>query len=361
LHNGYKAGAIGAGAYDGSPSVRTIYVSPEGSRGGSGMSAPGGPRFGGAASPAKANFVHTYANHISHGNPSGSGLNHGGSRGGSVAQNHVSQNPAYWRDRSYFFGYSSPFGFYLGYPWWWPGYGNRFGYFPWFAYGVGGGYGYGYGYPYLAYQSVYPYYGYNNPASTVAAQNGPPNDQLENSLDYASQGEIAFREGKYPQAVQDWRHALVDDPQNGAIVLLLSQALFATGQHVEAAGALQAALQMLPEDKWGTVVTHYKELYPNIQAYTDQLRAAEKLRSANPEIPALHLLLGYHFGYLGYPKEAVKELKKSVELSPKDEIARKLYETFSAKLGPTPKPSEEVPETPEETKPEATKAADEKS
>ena len=43
--------------------------------------------------------------------------------------------------------------------------------------------------------------------------------------------------GKYQQAVQDWRHALVDDPQNGAIVLLLSQALFAVGQHVEAAGA----------------------------------------------------------------------------------------------------------------------------
>ena len=74
--------------------------------------------------------------------------------------------------------------------------------------------------------------------------------------------------------------------------------------------ALQAALQMLPEDKWGTVVVHYKELYPNIQNYTDQLRAAEKLRDANPELPALHLLLGYHFGYLGYPKEAVKELEE---------------------------------------------------
>ena len=68
-----------------------------------------------------------------------------------MIQNHVSQSPAYWRDRSYFFGYGSPFGVYLGYPWWWPGYGYRFGYSPWFAYGLGGyglgGYGYGYGYP----------------------------------------------------------------------------------------------------------------------------------------------------------------------------------------------------------------------
>ena len=33
------------------------------------------------------------------------------------------------------------------------------------------GYGYGYGYPYLAYQSIYPYYGTGNPAAaTVAAR-----------------------------------------------------------------------------------------------------------------------------------------------------------------------------------------------
>ena len=260
-----------------------------------------------------------------------------------MTQNHVSQSPAYWRDRSYFFGYGSPFGFYLGYPWWWPGYGYRFGYSPWFAYGVGRGRIWvRLRLPVPGLSVDVPYSANNNPTvALAAAQNGPPNEQLENSLDYASQGEVAFRDGKYQQAVQDWRHALVDDPQNGAIVLLLSQALFAVGQHVEAAGALQAALQMLPEDKWGTVVVHYKELYPNIQAYTDQIRAAEKLRNANPEMPALHLLLGYHFGYLGYPKEAVKELKKAVELSPKDEIARKLYDTFSAKLGEAPKPAEE--------------------
>ena len=103
-------------------------------------------------------------------------------------------------------------------------------------------------------------------------------------------------------------------------------------------------------------MVHYKELYPNIQNYTDQIRAAEKLRDANPELPAVHLLLGYHFGYLGYPKEAVKELKKTLELAPKDEIARKLDDVFSARLGPAPKPAEEVPETPPEAK-----AADRKS
>ena len=57
------------------------------------------------------------------------------------------------------------------------------------------------------------------------------------------------------------------------------------------------------------------------------------MRDANPELPALHLLLGYHFGYLGYPKEAVKELKKTLELSPKDEIAQKLCDDVFGKTG----------------------------
>ncbi len=61
-----------------------------------------------------------------------------------------------------------------------------------------------------------------------------------------------------------------------------------------------------------------------MQDYTDQIRAAEKQRDANPELAPLHLLLGYHFGYLGYPKQAVGELEKAVELAPRDQIAQRL-------------------------------------
>ncbi|HTU25226.1 MAG TPA: tetratricopeptide repeat protein [Pirellulales bacterium] len=344
LHNGYTAGAIGAGAYNGSP--RTINGSQRQGLKGLASRLPTGT---GGVPETKAHFVYKYANAPSLGVRSiGSGTARGlGHRGG--LQHHVSRNPAYWSNRSYFFGYGSPFGSYLGYPWWWPGYGNRFVGLPWFAYNGGLGFGslgYAYGYPYFAYQATFPGKGYGNSPTSAAIETAPVSGQLQDSLDYAGLGEIDFRGGKYAQAVQDWRHALVEDPQNGAIVLLLSQALFATGQPVEAAGALQAALEMLPEDKWGAVVTHYNELYPNIQAYTDQIRAVENLRDASPEQPALHLLLGYHFGYLGYPKQAVRELEKAIELSPHDEIAHKLYAVFDARLGPGPKPAEEVHDSP---------------
>ena len=80
---------------------------------------------------------------------------------------------------------------------------------------------------------------------------------------------------------------------------------------------------MLPEDKWGVVIANYSQLYGNLQDYTDQLKALEKARDAKPDSPALHFLLGFHFGYLGYPKHAVKELDKTLTLAPKDFGARK--------------------------------------
>jgi Tetratricopeptide repeat len=259
----------------------------------------------------------------------------------------------FWKDRSFFFGGSSPFGdppsisadpsstastaqasFFLL-----PGFGFGFG-----------GYGFGniFGFPWGGLQALpgvsrvgddrqfYATYAGGAPrpkmASAVQVIDDVPEEQLDNALDFAGQGEVDFKQGKYKSAVQNWRHALVDDPRNGAIVLLLGQALFALGQYDEAAGATQAALSMLPEEKWGTVVIHYKELYPNIGDYTTQLRALEKARDAKPDVPALHFLLGYHFGYLNYPKHAVRELDKVLAVMPKDKIAQKLRDDFAAKL-----------------------------
>ncbi len=118
--------------------------------------------------------------------------------------------------------------------------------------------------------------------------------------------------------------------------MLLAQALLATGQYEEAAGATQAAMGMLPEDKWGVVVSNYTQLYGNVQDYTDQIRALEKARDAKPDSPALRFLLGFHFGYLGYPKQALRELDKALTLAPKDLGSRKVREIFALKVPDAP-------------------------
>ena len=65
------------------------------------------------------------------------------------------------------------------------------------------------------------------------------------------QGEVDFRAGKYKEATHAFKHALVDDPRNGAFMMLLAQSLFADGKFMDAAGATQQATQMLPSKVTG--------------------------------------------------------------------------------------------------------------
>ena len=144
---------------------------------------------------------------------------------------------------------------------------------------------------------------------------------------YADRGEIAFRTGNYSEAVYDWRHALLDDSQNGTLAMMLAQALFASGSYQEAAGATQWAMSMLPPDQWGVVVKNYTDLYPVVQNYTDQLRALEKARNEKPSDPALRFLLGFHYYYLGYPAQATRELEKEFSCATR-RVSRKLLSTI---------------------------------
>lgn len=174
-------------------------------------------------------------------------------------------------------------------------------------------------------------------SEVTAAQTAPderPSAEEANrgSEAFAHQGELHFKAGQYSEAAYAFRHALVDDPENGVLMLLLSQSLFADGKFAEAAGAAQVAMLMLPADQWGVVIDNYEELYNDNQKYTDQLRALEKARKEKPEEPGLRFLLGYQYGYLGYPTNAVKELDKAIELAPQDELTAKLREQMQAKL-----------------------------
>lgn len=175
-----------------------------------------------------------------------------------------------------------------------------------------------------------------DPNTTVRAQSADDN--------FASQGEAEFKDGNYEKAAKNWRHALLDDPKNGVLVMLLSQSLFASGKYDEAAGAAQQGMLLMEEKDWGVVVANYKEIYPKIGDYTTQLRSLEKARKEKPDNPALRFLLGYHYAYLGYPTEAMVELDKTISLAPQDEIAVKLKDLLEAKVKKTT--TKEVPAAP---------------
>ncbi len=155
---------------------------------------------------------------------------------------------------------------------------------------------------------------------------------------YVDRGEAAFRTGNYVGAVQAMRHAVVDDPQNGLITLMLGQALFATGSFEEAAGATQAAMRQIPKEQWGVIIAHYEELYGQRKDYTDQLHALEKAIKGRPAEPALRFLLGFHYAYLGFVTESVDQLEAGLKLAPRDEMARQLRNDMRAKLAKPTKP-----------------------
>lgn len=286
----------------------------------------------------------------------GYGLYGGYSRLGCFAY----QPCCYYQPYAYNYGY--------GYPSYAYGYGGYGGYY---GYGGYGGYGYS---PYGTYASLTPgLMGYSTtyapvgastaiittPSNSVAldplaAQAQPDPSQVASSdpksaaasalptpEQYAQIGETAFKARDYKSAVRAWRHGLIDDPNNGVLVLMLAQALFASEQYNESAGATQFGMQLLDKPKWEAVVKNYRELYGKVDDYTTQLRSLEKAAREKSDDPALRFLLGYHYGYLGYPKEAVQQLEKCISLAPEDETAQKLLEVFTEKLPKDPAKKED--------------------
>ena len=198
------------------------------------------------------------------------------------------------------------------------------------------------------------------PETQPSAAEPPPAPSPDRELldEFATLAEEAFQRGDYEKAARFWRHALVEDPQNGLLFLLMGQALFATGKYREAAGAVQAGLALLEEKDWGVVVSNWRDLYGKPEDYTKHLRALEKAIQENPNDPALRFLVGYHYGFLGYPKEAARELGYLKELAPKDRIGLRLLEIMQARAE-----GKEPPKQPEGDKssPPATNAAPKES
>ncbi len=263
--------------------------------------------------------------------------------------------------RGYGGGFRGPIG-YRGYGWGYPyyGYGLGLGLGLGLGYGLSSGYGYGgygYGYPVYVYSpgayssSAYYVDGSNTASSPVVTTSNTTvsdNTAAGRAREFSDRGESAFKKRDYEGAVYAWRHAIVDDPQNAVLVLLLSQGLFATGHYEEAAGATQAAMRILPKEHWGAVINRYHDLYGNQQDYTKQLRALEKAVNAKPNDAGLRFLAGYHYGYLGFYKQSMEQLERVIQIESRDEVAKQLLEEIKAKFrgndspSPAPTPAKEI-------------------
>lgn len=144
---------------------------------------------------------------------------------------------------------------------------------------------------------------------------------------YRSQAEEAFRKSNYGEAVRLANHALVESPNDGKLMLLLAQGLFAVGDYQGAAGAIHRAASMLNPEDWGYVVENYGKYYQG-NGFVDQMKRLESFLKANPEAGYARFLRGYQFGYLGQTDVAIRDLNRALELESRDQLAAELVTRF---------------------------------
>ena len=103
-------------------------------------------------------------------------------------------------------------------------------------------------------------------------------------------------------------------------------ALFALGRYKEAAAADYAVLSAGPGWDWTTL----SALYPDVEVYTEQLRALEQYAKSHPAASEAKFLLAENYLTCGYTDAAAAQLKEVVRLNPKDLLSAQLLKGISA-------------------------------
>ncbi len=278
----------------------------------------------------------SHHNGNNHGNWGLGGAHHNGGVGGANngnwnnawrnnGVNHHHHNWYYGAWGGYWgFGYYAPF--YWGARYWGLG-----GYYSPWGYG---GYGYGYGSYYNPYcvTLVQPAYAslpvtyYSQP---VALPQQPASDATDasNSAAYAlvDAARTDFRNGDYQGALTKLDQAIPQLPNDTVVHELRGVTLFALGEYRPAAATLNALLAVAPGMDWATL----RGLYPNAETYEAQLRKLEDTTRNDQKDPALRFVLAYFYMVTNYPEAATAQLKKVVELEPKDVVAKKLLDSLT--------------------------------
>jgi Tfp pilus assembly protein PilF len=81
-----------------------------------------------------------------------------------------------------------------------------------------------------------------------------------------------------------------------------------------------------------------KSFYPDVAAYTAQLRSLETYQRGNPTAPEANFVLAYHYLCLGYPQDAAKQLESVVKLRPDDTLAAQLLKALTQSRTDQPAP-----------------------
>lgn len=234
--------------------------------------------------------------------------------------------------------------------------------------------GFGYSYPYLGYGN-----GNSNSAAASNGDNGLPPANLPQAADpgapkavganaapqnaveaatiadahdandwagveYLTQAEAAFREGRYRDALRLANHAVVEEPRDPKSHELMSLSLFALADYSGSSIEAHARIALGPIADWATLFGYYGDQ----ERYTSQLRALEKYSSENPISADARFLRAYQYLMTGHIEPAKAQLALAVRLAPNDKLAADLLKRYGADAGwSQPAPASAMPTTPQ--------------
>lgn len=130
----------------------------------------------------------------------------------------------------------------------------------------------------------------------------------------------AFYQGDYVAALKNTDAALATMPNDPIIHEFRALVLFAQGRYPEAAAGLYGVLSAGPGWDWTTLAS----LYPNVDVYTQQLRALEAAVRSRPNVAAPRFVLAYQYMCTGNKQAAARELKSVQTLQPNDKLVKEL-------------------------------------
>ncbi len=288
--------------------------------------------------------------------------------GGKNFHNHNNWHHGCW-SKGFFFGFSPWWGGWGGGWGWGSGWGLGWG-LGWGGWGWGSGWGWDpwycsnvlYGSGYWSYYN--PYYvqpvivgsttidyshpiivsqapTYVGPATQAVGPEVTDSPEAAASLPDFDQARVAFKSGNYAAALAGVHRALEKLPNDAVLHEFRALVLFAQGNYKEAAATIHSVLAVGPGWDWDTL----RGLYGNVNTYTQQLRALEAYRRANPDSADARFLLAYHYLTTGYPDDAAKQLREVIERQPNDTVASQLLRGLTEEGSPSvptpPAPADE--------------------
>jgi tetratricopeptide (TPR) repeat protein len=181
-----------------------------------------------------------------------------------------------------------------------------------------------------------------DPSATAPAAEQPP-DQAATSEDpkikeatgLFDQARESFKRSDYSGAKKMVDKAIGVLPQDRALHEFRALVLFAERDYSNAAAALYAVLAAGPGWNWDTI----KSFYPDVDTYTQQLRALEADARDKPKSADDRFVLAYHYFVLGQTDAAAKQLEAVTQLQPGDKLSAQML----AALKPKPAGSDDRP------------------